>query len=193
MSEQRRLRRLCVFCGANTGLRPAYADAAVTLAGLLAERGIELVYGGGSVGLMGCLADAVLARGGRVTGVIPRTLFRREAVHEGLTELVVVDSMLERKTVMIERADAFAALPGGFGTIDELFEVLTWSQLGMHAKPCGLLDIEGFYGGLLAFLDHQVREGFLRPGHRALVHVEATPEALLARLDAFGARGSDAA
>lgn len=193
MSEERRLRRLCVFCGANVGLRPAYADAALALAGILADRGVELVYGGGSIGLMGCLADAVLARGGRVTGVIPRTLFRREVVHAGLTELVVVDSMLERKTVMIERADAFVALPGGFGTIDELFEVLTWSQLGIHAKPCGLLDVDGFYERLLAFLDHQVREGFLLPGHRALVHVEADPEALITRLGAAGARGSDAA
>lgn len=174
--------RLCVFCGSNAGARAVYAGAASELAAELAGRGIELVYGGGRVGLMGLIADAVLARGGRVLGVIPRNLFRREVVHEGLSELQVVDSMLERKALMIEQSDAFIALPGGFGTLDELFEVLTWSQLRIHAKPCGLLNPDGFFDGLLAFLDQQVREGFVRAEHRALVQVETRAAPLLDRL-----------
>ncbi len=177
------MQSVCVYCGANAGAQAAYADAARDLAHTLAARGLTLIYGGGSVGLMGILADAVLAAGGRVVGVLPRHLHRKEVAHEGLTELHVVKSMHERKALMADRSDAFIALPGGLGTLEELFEVLTWTQLGLHAKPCGLLNVASYYDPLRGFLDHAVAEGFIRSEHRAMLVVENRAESLLARLD----------
>jgi uncharacterized protein (TIGR00730 family) len=179
------VRRLCVYAGSNPGARPAYAAAAAGLARAMAARGIGLVYGGGKVGLMGVLADTILAAGGEAIGVIPQALMDREIGHGGLTELRVVGSMHERKALMAELADGFVAVPGGIGTLEELIEVFTWSQLGIHAKPCGVLDAEGFYDGLSAFLDHMVAEGFLRAPHRAGMLSEREPEALLERLAAW--------
>lgn len=179
------LRRITVFCGSNVGTDPAYADAARALGTELAASDIGLVYGGGKVGLMGIVADAVLAAGGEVTGVIPRHLWDKEVAHAGLTELLVVDSMHERKLAMADRADGFVALPGGVGTFEELFEVLTWTQLGIHHKPVGLLDVAGFYAPLLAFLDTTVTAGFVRRGHREILQATTDPAALLAALAAW--------
>ena len=179
------LRRVCVFCGASPGSRPAYADAARGVGRLLAARGVGLVYGGGHVGLMGMVADAVLAAGGEAIGVIPHALAAREIAHGGLSELHVVGSMHERKALMADMADAFVALPGGYGTLDELCEILTWSQLGIHPKPVGLLNVDGYFDPLLAFFDHAVREGFIRESHRALALSETDPERLLERFAAF--------
>jgi uncharacterized protein (TIGR00730 family) len=176
------LRRVCVFTGSSPGAQPAYAEAAAELGRTLAGRGLELVYGGSHLGLMGVLADAVLTAGGRVQGVIPEGMVRREVAHEGLTQLHVVRSMHERKALMADLADAFVALPGGLGTLEELAEVLTWAQLGLHEKPCGLLDVAGYWEGLLAFLDHTVAERFVRPEHRALLIADRTPGSLLDRL-----------
>lgn len=176
------LKRICVFCGSNTGARRAYARAAEELGELLAERKIPLVYGGGKVGLMGKLADAVLANRGEVIGVIPQSLMRKEIAHAGLTDLRVVESMHERKALMAELADAFIALPGGFGTFEEFCEVLTWAQLGLHRKPCGILNVDGYYDHLLGLFDHAVNERFLHPSHRAIVIAKATPAALLEAL-----------
>lgn len=176
------MRRLCVFCGSSRGQRPAYAEAARRLGLALAGRGLDLVYGGGHIGLMGVVADAVLEAGGKVYGVIPRSMVERELAHRGLTELHVVETMHRRKALMADLADAFAALPGGFGTADELFEILTWAQLGLHPKPVGLLDVEGFFGPLLAWLDRAVADGFLRPAHRELLHVAREPEELVEML-----------
>jgi len=173
---------ICVFCGSSIGGRAEYAGAARRLGTILARRGLELVFGAGHVGLMGVLADAVLAAGGRAVGVIPQALVEKELAHGRLTELHVVDSMHSRKALMAERADAFVALPGGFGTADELFEVLTWAQLGIHAKPIGLLDVAGFFAPLLAWAQHAVGERFLRPEHLTLLHVATEPEQLLDRL-----------
>jgi hypothetical protein len=178
------MRHVCVYCGSNRGARPEYAAAAHRLGRLLGERGIGLVYGGGNVGLMGVLADAALAAGAAVTGVIPQTLVDREVAHQGLTEQRIVGSMHERKALMAELADAFIALPGGLGTLDELFEIWTWSQLGFHAKPCGLLDVAGYFQPLVAFLDRAVAEGFVRRPHRETLCLESDPERLLAMLDA---------
>jgi uncharacterized protein (TIGR00730 family) len=171
-----------VFCGSSAGHDPAYTQVAWQLGGLLAERGITVVYGGAQVGLMGSVADAALAAGGRVIGVIPRLLMDKELGHHGLTELRVVATMAERKDVMTELSDAFIALPGSIGTLDELFEVWTTAQLGLHAKPCGLLNTQGYFGQLLGFLDHAVAQGFMRPQHRALLRVADQPETLLAAL-----------
>jgi uncharacterized protein (TIGR00730 family) len=182
------LRRLCVYAGSNPGARPAYADAAEALARALARRGVGLVYGGGRVGLMGVLADSILAAGGEAIGVIPQALVDREVGHRGLTELRVVGSMHERKALMAELADGFVAVPGGIGTLEELIEVMTWGQLGIHGKPTGVLDAEGFWSGLGALLDHMVREGFLRAEHRATLIADADPAALLDRLEAFEPR-----
>ena len=179
------LRRVAVFCGSNVGTDPAYADAARELGTLLVDRGIDLVYGGGHVGLMGVVADAVLAGGGEVTGVIPRDLWDKEVGHRGLTELLIVDSMHERKLAMADRSDAFIALPGGVGTFEELFEAITWTQLGIHTKPAGLLDVAGFYRPLLDFLDSTVDAGFVRPGHRAMVRSATDPAELLDALAAW--------
>jgi uncharacterized protein (TIGR00730 family) len=173
------MKRICVFCGSSAGKRPAYREQARRLGETLARRGMGLVYGGGSIGLMGIVADAVLAVAGEVVGVIPRRLARKEIAHAGLTRLHVVPSMHERKALMAELADGFVALPGGMGTLEEMAEILTWAQLGLHQKPCGLLDVEGYYAPLAAFLDHAVAEGFLRPDHRALLLVDRDPEALL--------------
>ena len=177
------MRRVCVFCGSSHGLRPAYADAARVLGRALVDRGLGLVYGGGNVGLMGVIADEVLAAGGEVIGVIPHALMAREIGHTGLTEMHVVDSMHERKALMADRADAFVALPGGVGTFEELFEAITWTQLGLHAKPCGLLNVDGFYDDLLRFLDHAWAEGFIKPETRAIVTSSADPVDLLDRLE----------
>jgi uncharacterized protein (TIGR00730 family) len=179
------VRRVCVYAGSNPGNDPAYAGAAAALARTLAARGIGLVYGGGNVGLMGILADAMLAAGGEAIGVMPRALIEREIGHAGLTELRIVDSMHERKAEMAELADAFVALPGGIGTLEELIEVYTWSQLGLHRKACGVLNVNGYYDALAAFLDHAVAEGFLRPQHRAVLSVAAEPGELLDRLEAW--------
>lgn len=179
------MQRVCVYAGSNPGNDPVYADAAKALARLLAERGIGLVYGGGKVGLMGVLADAALAAGGEVIGVMPQALVDREIGHRGLTELRVVGSMHDRKALMADLSDAFVAVPGGIGTLEELIEVYTWSQLGIHDKACGVLNVRGYYDALAALLDHAVEEGFLRPQHRAVLSVAADPGELLDRLAAF--------
>jgi uncharacterized protein (TIGR00730 family) len=181
------LRSVCVFCGSSPGARPSYAATARALGQALAERGLRLVYGGGRVGLMGAVADAALAAGGEVVGVIPQHLLDREVGHEGLTELRVTASMHDRKALMAELADGFIALPGGLGTLEELAETLTWSQLGLQDKPFGLLDVEGFYDPLLAFLDHTVTERFVTPEHRRLVLSAGDPHVLLDRLAAWRA------
>ncbi len=178
---------VCVFCGSSPGARPAYTEATEDLGGLLAERGIRLVFGGASVGLMGRLADTVLSEGGEVVGVIPQSLVDREIAHLGLTDLHVVDSMHERKARMAELAEGFLCLPGGLGTLDELFEVYTWAQLGFHAKPLGLLNVDGFYDGLIGFLDHTAREGFVREQQRGKLVVEPEPDPLLNRLESLAA------
>jgi len=177
--------RVCVFCGSAAGARPAYAQAARALAQELVARGLGLVYGGGSVGLMGVLADAALAAGGEVIGVIPRGLATRELAHGGLTELRVVESMHERKALMAALADGFVALPGGLGTLEETLEMVTWTQLGIHQKPVGLLDVEGYFEGLRRMLAHAVREGFVRPQYLGLVLSAATPAALLDAMAAW--------
>jgi len=179
------MKRICVFCGSNAGARSEYAEAARALATVLAERKMGIVYGGGNVGLMGVLADAALEHGGEVIGVIPRKLVEKEVAHRGVTELRIVETMHERKALMNDLSDAFIALPGGFGTLDEFFEVLTWSQLGFHGKPCALLNVAGYYDGMLAMLDHAVTERFLRPAHRELVIADTDPLRLLQRLSAF--------
>ena len=179
------MERICVFCGASPGARPEYREAAEALAALLVQEGIEVVYGGGGVGLMGALADAVVEHGGRITGVIPRSLVEREIAHRDVAEMRVVASMHERKALMAELADAFVALPGGIGTLEELFEVYTWAQLGLHRKPCALLNVEGYYDQLEAFLAHAVDERFLRGETRELLMVERDPAVLLERLRAF--------
>lgn len=173
---------VCVYCGSRHGQRAAYTEAARVLGRSIGERGWQLVYGGGKVGLMGEVADAVLAAGGRVVGVIPESLMKREVGHRGLTELHVVPTMHKRKQMMAERADAFVALPGGIGTLEELFEVWTWRQLGYHDQPIGLLDVDGFYDGLLAFMRRTVEEGFLSEAQQAVLQVERDPLALLDRL-----------
>jgi len=176
------LRSVCVYAGSSVGVRPAYAEAAARLGRRLAERGVRLVYGGGAIGLMGVVADAALAAGGAVVGVIPHALQEREVGHAGLTELRVVASMHERKLTMAELSDAFIALPGGIGTVEELVEAMTWTQLGIHDKPCALLDVEGYYRPLVSFLDHATTEGFLPRRHRALLLSDDDGDALLERL-----------
>lgn len=171
-----------VFCGSNTGRGEVYSMAARALAEALVRRGLRLVYGGGSIGLMGVLGEAALAANGHVIGVTPRRLLEREVVHKGLTELHVVETLNERKMLMAELADAFIALPGGIGTLDEMFEMLSWNQLGFHYKPCGLLDAAGYFERLMAFLDHSVAERFVTPEHRSMLIVERDPDRLLARL-----------
>ena len=180
-------RRICVFCGSNPGVNPVYKNAAAGLGRLLTERKIELVYGGGNVGLMGVLADAALEVGGRVIGVIPESLMAKEVAHQGLTELCVVGSMHERKALMADLAEGFVALPGGYGTFEEFCEVVTWSQLGLHAKPCGVLNVERYYDPLLALFDHAVKEGFLRSDNRTLVLEERDPRRLLEKMSDFQA------
>ncbi len=164
-------RRVCVFCGSNSGVRPEYRAEAVTLGRLLGEAGLGLVYGGAQVGLMGALADAALAHGSEVIGVIPNALAGVEVAHQNLTRLVMVETMHERKALMAQEADAFVALPGGFGTLDEFFEILTWAQLGIHTKPCLLVNTTGYYDQLLSFLGIAIDQGFLKEKNRALIHV----------------------
>jgi uncharacterized protein (TIGR00730 family) len=180
-------KRVCVFCGSNAGSRPEYSAAAREVGKELARRGVEMVYGGGSVGLMGVAADAALAAGGKVIGIIPRGLRTRELVHEGVTSIIEVESMHARKSRMVELADAFVALPGGIGTLDELFETWTWLQLGIHRKPIGLLNVAGYFDRLLAFLDHARDERFLRSVHLDSLLVEDNVERLLDRAARFEA------
>ena len=176
------MRSICVFCGSSPGANRAYVALARRTGESLVERGLTLVYGGGSVGLMGALADAVLERGGRVIGVIPQALATKEVAHLGLPDLRIVGSMHERKAVMADAADAFVMLPGGFGTFDEFFEAVTWTQLGIHAKPCGILDVGGYFGALRAMLDAAVTAGFVRQAHRDMIIVDDDPGRLLDRL-----------
>jgi uncharacterized protein (TIGR00730 family) len=179
------MERICVFCGASPGARPEYAQATTELARTLVADGIGVVYGGGGVGLMGVLADGVLVEGGEIIGVIPRALVDREIAHRDVTDMRVVGSMHERKALMAELADAFIALPGGLGTLEELFEVYTWAQLGLHRKPCALLNVQGYYDGVEDFLSHAVEERFLREDHREMLMVESEPRALIERLREF--------
>lgn len=179
--------RVCVFCGANFGTRSEYQAAAEMLGVTLARRGVPLVYGGGQVGLMGVVADSVLSAGGAVVGVLPEALAIKELAHPTLTEMRVVGSMHERKALMADLADGFIALPGGYGTLDELCEILTWAQLGFHHKPVGLLNAGGFFEGFLAFLNHATAEGFVRPAHRDMLLVDADPDRLLDRMAAYEA------
>ena len=184
-SSLRRVERICVFCGASPGARPEYREATAALARVLVNEGIGVVYGGGGVGLMGALADAVITEGGEVIGVIPRALVDREIAHRDVIDMRVVGSMHERKALMAELADAFIALPGGLGTLEELFEVYTWAQLGLHQKPCALLNVEGYYDGIEEFLGHAVAERFVRKEHRELLLIERDPAALLQRIRDF--------
>jgi uncharacterized protein (TIGR00730 family) len=178
------MKSIAVYCGASPGADPKYADAARALAQVLVAHNIGLVYGGGNVGLMGVIADEVLRLGGEATGVIPRALVEREVGHAGLTRIFIVKDMHERKAMMAELSDGFIAMPGGMGTLEELFEMLTWSQLGIHAKPVGVLNVDGFYDGLVSFLGHLRGEGFVRAEHAGLMMVESTPAAIVRRLQA---------
>ena len=181
------MKRVCIFIGSSPGALPQYARAAQDLGAVLAERNLTLVYGGSRVGLMGVLADSVLEAGGEVIGVIPDRLFSKETPHNGLTELRIVKSMHERKQVMADLSDGFIALPGGVGTLEELTEIYTWGQLGLHSKACGLLNVEGYYNHLIQFLDHARNEGFLKPVHRDRLLVGEDPKALLDQLDGYRA------
>ncbi|MBZ2207057.1 TIGR00730 family Rossman fold protein [Massilia soli] len=176
------MKSIAVYCGASHGASPIFDDAARAMGRALVAQNINLVYGGGNVGLMGVIADEVLRLGGEVSGVIPRQLVERELAHAGLTRLFVVKDMHERKAMMAELSDGFIALPGGMGTLEELFEMLTWSQLGIHSKPIGALNVDGFYDGLVSFIGHQREQGFVRPHHASLLLVEDQPDALIARL-----------
>ena len=179
------MKRICVFAGSNSGSQAEYLAAAQELGHVLAGREVGLIYGGARVGLMGALADAVLAARGHVTGVIPEALLVKEIAHEGLSELRVVESMHVRKAVMADLADGFIALPGGWGTLEEFFEVLTWAQLGLHHKPCGLLNVRGFFDGLLSFIDHSIDEQFVRRENRSMVIVSNAPDTLLELFDGY--------
>jgi uncharacterized protein (TIGR00730 family) len=181
------LKSICVFAGSNGGTRDEYLVAARELGRVLARRQLRLVYGGARVGLMGALADAALSQDGRVIGVMPQALVAKEVAHQGLTELRVVESMHERKAMMGELADGFVALPGGWGTLEEFFEVLTWGQLGLHQKPCGLLNVHGYFDGLLAFVDHSIDEGFVRREYRPMICVSDSPDDLLDAMAAYKA------
>ncbi|MEL7233944.1 MAG: TIGR00730 family Rossman fold protein, partial [Chloroflexota bacterium] len=178
------MKRICVFCGARPGNSDIYEVAAMRLGKTLADRKLDLVYGGGKVGLMGTVADAVLNNGGSVIGVMPQALVDKEIQHTALTELHVVSSMFERKAMMAKLADGFIAMPGGFGTIDEYVEMLTWTQLGFHDKPSGLLNVNGFFDKMLAFFEHQIQEGFIEPRQRGMLLVESDPEKLLRQMAA---------
>lgn len=185
MSAQRAVNRVCVFCGSRPGADPAYLEAAKAMGKAIASRGMTLVYGGAKVGLMGAVADAALAAGGQVVGIIPKSLVTKEIAHDGLTELFLTDSMHERKERMIMLSDAFVSMPGGFGTYDELFEVLTLAQIGIHDKPQGMLNVKGFFDPLVKLLEHTIAASFAAPQHSALYVVEPTPEDLLDRLLAW--------
>lgn len=181
------MRRICVYCGSNRGVRADYATAAEDLAAALARRGLELVYGGSSKGTMGVLAEKMLELGGKVHGVIPRQLVAKEVAHSGLTRQHVVDSMHERKTMMASLADGFVAMPGGFGTLEELIEIVTWAQLRFHDKPCGILNVRGYFDHLLSYLDHAQAEGFLRPENRRMLLVDTDAAGLLRQFDRYTA------
>lgn len=181
------IQRVCVYCGASDGASPAYAQAAQQLGTTIAQRGLGLVYGGGSVGLMGVVAKAVIDGGGSVTGVLPRSLRTKEVAATIYGELIEVRTMHERKATMTRLTDAFIAMPGGFGTLDELFEALTWGQLGIHSKPIGLLNVNGYFDGLVAWIDHALDQGFIRPQHRSLIVIDSAPAALLDKLAAYQA------
>jgi uncharacterized protein (TIGR00730 family) len=185
MATDRQLNRICVFCGTNPGSRPEYGAAARELGRILAEQDIELVYGGGSVGIMGELADSVHEHGGHVIGIIPQQLMKKEEAHTGIRNLIVVASMHQRKSQMADMSDGFIALPGGIGTLEGFFEILTWGQLGIHAKPSAILNVAGYFDGLTGFLDHAVQEGFLTEGHRHAIMVESDPGRLLQRMRAY--------
>jgi len=187
------MKSICIFCGSSPGARLEYASSARQLGKLLAERGFTLVYGGGNVGMMGQLANAVLENGGQVTGIIPEAIADMEVAHTGLSDLRVVDSMHTRKALMAELADGFIALPGGWGTLEEFVEVLTWAQLGFHAKPCGLLNVVGYYDSLLEFINQTADQQFIQPEHRELILVEENPAALLDRMTAYVAPQLDKA
>ena len=176
------MKNITVFCGSNSGFRTEYAEAARTLARIFARNNIRLIYGGGNVGLMGIIADELMRAGGEVIGIIPDSLDKKEVGHRGITDLRVVGSMHERKALMAELADGFIAMPGGIGTFEEFFEILTWAQLGFHEKPCAILNIAGYYDGLLALCDNAVTEGFLRPAHRQLILEDSNPEFLLEKM-----------
>ncbi len=178
-------KRICVFAGSSPGRQPQYVEAAQQLGEELCARGYDLVYGGGRVGLMGTVADSVLGHGGQVIGVIPEALTEKEVAHRGLTDLRIVTSMHERKALMAELSTAFIALPGGLGTLEELFEVLTWVQLGIHTKPCGLVNVGGYFNGLLEFISHAVEERFLKPDHQSMILVDSDIKALLDAVEAF--------
>jgi len=175
------IKSICVYCGSSPGRREAYGSAALQLAEALVQRNMRLIYGGASIGIMGKVADHVMKLGGEVIGVIPKALAHKEVAHANLTELHVTHSMHERKTLMAELADGFIALPGGIGTLEELFEIWTWAQLGLHSKPCGLLNVDGYYDALIGFLDHVLHERFVKPHHRDILMVETDPNALLER------------
>ncbi len=179
------MKRLCVYCGSNTGKDKSYKEAAAALGDTLVQNGIGLVYGGSHKGMMGQLADAVLAGGGSVDGVIPKSLLEKEVAHDGLTEMHVVESMHARKSMMAVLSDGFIAMPGGFGTLEEIIEILTWAQLQFHDKPCGLFNVNGYFNHLLSFLDHAETEGFVRPAHRAMLLVSKSPGDLIRRFDAY--------
>jgi uncharacterized protein (TIGR00730 family) len=179
------MKRICVYCGSSTGEGEDYSAAARELADALLQNHVGLVYGGSHRGMMGLLADAVLARGGTVEGVIPRSLLDKEVAHEGLTEMHVVDSMHARKSMMAVLSDGFIAMPGGFGTLEEIVEILTWAQLRFHDKPCGLLNVNGYFNHLLSFLDHAEAEGFLRPAHRAMLLVSRNAADLIRRFESY--------
>jgi uncharacterized protein (TIGR00730 family) len=181
------MKSVCVYCGSSPGKSPRYREAARELGHEMVARGFDLVYGGAGIGVMGAVADAVLERGGEVTGVIPYSLSTKEVAHDGLTELIVVSSMHERKAKMADLADAFVALPGGWGTCEEIFEMLTWAQLGFHEKPCGLLNVAGYYDSLFAFLEHAVVERFVREEYRPMMIMEDDPAALLDRFAVYQA------
>ncbi|HYM01287.1 MAG TPA: TIGR00730 family Rossman fold protein [Blastocatellia bacterium] len=180
--EPRKLRRICVFCGSSNGNDPVYAEAALKVGRLLARSGIAVVYGGGDIGLMGVVADAALDARGEVIGVIPHALVDRELAHHRLTKLHVVESMHERKALMADLSDAFILLPGGYGSLDEFCEAITWLQLGIHRKPCGILNVNGYYDSLIAQFDRSVEDGFVRRSHREVLVIETEPKALLDRL-----------
>lgn len=179
------MKKICVFCGSSFGNNKSYSDTANLLGNLIAKNNIELVYGGASVGLMGEIASAVLNAGGKVTGVIPKQLIEKEVAHTGLNDLRIVGSMHERKSLMAELSDGFIAMPGGFGTLEEVFEVVAWGQLNFHNKPLGLLNVNGYYNNLIKFLDHSVNENFIKPEHREMILVDNDPEAMLTQLQNY--------
>jgi len=181
------MRRLCVYCGSSNGARPAYAAAAEDLANVLVRHEIELVYGGADIGIMGVIANAVLAQGGKVHGVIPQMLVDKEIAHQGLTELHVVGSMHARKTMMAALSDGFIAMPGGYGTLEEIIEIITWGQLRFHDKPCGLLNVDGYFDALLSYLDHACEEGFLRRRNRDMLLVDSDPTSLVQQFERYTA------